>query len=151
MMSKRIWASWTETFNRGKEEYITPEDQLVIRESNMVDIGGCKTELCKAYRAWEHVVNNVSYKDGDRWKTPHETIQTGYGDCKGFTFLLASMFPNLGINESEIYVGELVFPNGEQEFHTWNNVSGDIIDGTGNPEDVNVLEYKPFSSWKVVA
>lgn len=144
-----FWENWISRFDNNVGTYITPQNKKVSKETNMIDIENTNKET--ALNAWMHVRDKIEYSLSKEWKTPQETLEDKVADCEDFTFLLASMFPNLGIKESRMVVGDLIFPDGVRQFHTWNEVDGRIIDATGSIEVVDMLEYDEVESWVIRA
>lgn len=147
---EQFWDNWVERFNEHTERYVRVNNEYVLNEVSKLDINDSDTTFDKARKAWLHVYKNYSYRLSRDWKTPPETINDGEGDCEDFTFLLASMFPNVGITESFIIVGNLYYGDGTMELHTWNEVAGQTIDGTGPPDVVRQLRYDEVKRWKVI-
>lgn len=142
------WDSWVERFERYNPKVITPNNSMVVSESRRIRPGS--DDVDRALNAWDHVMSRIEYGLSPGWKTPQETLKYREADCEDFTFLLASLFPNLGIKESKVVVGELISPTGKSEFHTWNVVAGRVIDATGTQKDVEKLQYKEAESWRIV-
>lgn len=148
LRNRVFWADWMEKFNNNTHKYITPSNGLVVKESEKVKQSVLMGDIEKAMKASDIVFENIEYKLSERWKTPKETLEEAAGDCEDVTFLLASMLPNLGIEESKIQVGRLETEGGH-ELHTWNMVDGKVIDGTGMSTMVDNTKYKPVNTWLI--
>jgi len=144
-----FFANWEDRFQDNWEKYITPQQKMVVEWSNDAVETTSRPDKEIAETMWLYVYDNTEYKLSKKWKTPLETIKSRIGDCEDFTFLLASMFPNAGITTSKVALGEVKFPTGYSEYHTWNIVDGKVIDATGTPESVKKVKYKKTEEWKV--
>lgn len=146
---ERFYSDWEDRFETETDKYITPNDTKVVRaaEKAAARIG---TNKSKAMDAWQYVYDRVDYRLSKEWKEPRQTLMEGVGDCEDVTFLLASMFPNMGIDESKVVLGKLRFPDGYEEAHTWNVVDGKVIDATGSPELEAERTYIADTTWRIV-
>ena len=149
MFNNSLWRRWEKRFEDEIHKFITPDDELVIDMTQETGFLHGSSDWQKAKKAWVHVYKNIDYELSLEWKEPRQTIEEGIGDCEDVTFLLASMFPNMGINESYLAIGDLEFPDGRVEEHTWNIVEGNIADATGSPEDVKGLRYHEKRKWLI--
>lgn len=145
----RFFDEWSERFNDEMGKFITPDNPLVRKWSEGVDILPFLGREDRAKRVWLYVYNNTEYKLSKKWKTPQETIKSRIGDCEDFTFLIASMLMNVGVEESVIALGEIKYPSGRREYHTWNEVGGATADATGSPDSVSKVNYIPHKKWKI--
>jgi len=144
----RFYDDWAERFETEWEQYVRPGDRRVKKWANMAVKDKNKPVEHKAERAWMYVYNNVDYTLSKKWKSPRETINSRDGDCEDVTFLIASMLPNAGVEESKVAVGEI--KHGEKtEYHTWNIVNGKVLDGTGGKDAISNQEYIPEKTWDV--
>jgi len=151
IVEERFWIEWEDRFESESNKFITPrhpevEEAAAVASPTMEASDGEKAVACQ-----EYVFENIEYSLSKKWKTPAETLSSGVGDCEDVTFLIASMLPNMGVNESEIAIGDLVFPNGDVETHTWNIVEGVVADGTGSKETTEVVSYKPETTYRIIS
>lgn len=142
-----FWEEWSDRFDNSTHKFITPGHPLVVKESQKVNVKQSDSEVDRAFKVWLHVHDRIEYKLSRKWKTPEETLKSEIGDCEDVTFLMASMFSNLGIEEHSIVLGDLYFPDDSGEYHTWNVVDGVIMDATGPPEVVKTLTYDQRTRW----
>lgn len=144
-----FWGWWINRFEDEYDKYITPDERMVKRFARKIaTVGG--DDYDRAVRASQYIENKIDYELSKEWKVPRKTINQGRGDCEDVTFLLASVLPNLRVEESEVVVGDLVFPDGEVEEHTWNRVDGKVLDATGPMEVYPRLKYRELNSWTVI-
>lgn len=148
LVRARFWRDWRSRFNDEASIYINPESPEVNMAVNEITYAGSSDEA-KAKAAWDYVYENVDYRLSAEWKLPGQTLTEGEGDCEDVTFLIASMLPNMGVDESYIVLGYLIFPDGRREEHTWNEVNGKVVDATGNPDSVGKLRYTETYRYKV--
>lgn len=146
-----FWRGWVDRFTAESDQYITPRNRRVKSLASRVSYTDSDDSYTKAKSAWLHVYNNMDYELSKRWYTPEEVIKNKSGDCEDFVFLLASVFPNLGITESEVVAGILEYPDGRRAEHVWNRIDGRIVDATGRPSVVANLKYHEIQSWTVIA
>lgn len=144
-----FWEEWTGRIKRQSGKFITPANPLVREHSRKIDTGTGERRDERAVRVWEHVASTIEYKLSKEWKTPGQTLKEGVGDCEDVTFLVASMLPNVGVDESVIKLGE-IDKGGEVEAHTWNVVGGKIIDATAMPGENRGIEYIEKGSIKLI-
>lgn len=149
IMMRNFWEDWKDRFVDNADLYITPDNDTVINAVSSLDIREQDDDIQKAIRAWGYVFKNIDYVLSRRWKTPEETIKEGVADCEDFTFLLASMFETMGIDDHQIRIGDITMPDGRIEQHTWNIVNGSIVDGTGAPNDVEYIDYKTVFEFNI--
>jgi len=147
----RFWIEWEDKFEDDSNSYITPQHPEVGEAASVAMPVAGSTDEQVARAAWRYVYENVDYVLSEEWKTPAQTLREGTGDCEDVTFLIASMLPNMGIDRSSIVIGNLVFPNGKEELHTWNEVNGTVIDATGSQESSELSEYNPETTYKIVS
>lgn len=150
VVERRFWIEWEDKFESDSSSYITPMHPEVEEASAVASpvMGSSDSEIGKA--AWQYVYDNIDYKLSEQWKRPAETLRSGEGDCEDVTFLIASMLPNMGVERSKIAIGDLVFPDGKEEMHTWNVVGGVNIDATGSMRSSELVEYKPKTTYTIV-
>lgn len=146
-----FWSNWLDKFENNSERYITPNTRLVQKEVDKANIDMDDTDFDKAISIWSHVYNEINYELSKYWKPPDETISSRIGDCEDVTFLMASMYPNVGIERSKIGLGYIIFNDGREEQHTWNIVDGNIMDATGSIEVVRSLEYEKVDEITIMA
>lgn len=151
LIESRFYQGWEERFEDETETFITPTNSKVVEISETALMSGFEGQMTSARDAWQWVYTNIDYKLSKEWKTPEQTIREGIGDCEDVTFLIASMLPNMGVDESVVVLGELMFPDGRGQFHTWNEVGDMVIDGTGSMDKVKTLNYVPHKRYKIVA
>lgn len=150
-LGDNFWEEWADRFDRETHKFITISDDLVIKEAKKVNIDNSDTRLDRAFKVWVHVHNEIDYVLSKRWKTPRHTLKEGTGDCEDVTFLLASMFPNVGVHNTEMNLGVLNFEDGRKEYHTWNTVEDTTMDATGPPHIVEQLKYVNRVRWKLIS
>lgn len=138
----RSWNTWTNRLEETKDRFINPQCSEVKQLSACTEVYQDDEELDRAVKAWDTVRDFVNYELSVRWKTPKETVVDERGDCTDMTFLLSSILPNIGVNDSEIRLGMLHFPDGRVEEHVWSVVEGRVIDPTGSQQDVMELHYE---------
>lgn len=147
----RFWIEWEDKFESDSNTYITPLDPEVIEAASVARPEMEADDERVAKEAWRYVYENVDYVLSEEWKTPSQTLREGAGDCEDVTFLIASMLPNMGIPKSEIVLGDLVFPDGSEELHTWNRVGDTVVDATGSIQSSELATYKPRTTYTIVA
>jgi|APHM01.1.fsa_nt_gi Transglutaminase-like enzymes, putative cysteine proteases len=150
LLEANFYQGWQERFENESQMFVTPANSTVKGVSDEALMSGQQGPKTSARDAWNWVYNNIEYKLSKEWKTPEQTIREGIGDCEDVTFLIASMLPNMGVNESKLVLGELMFQDGSQEFHTWNIVDGMVIDGTGSMDKAESLQYNAHKTYKIV-
>lgn len=150
LLLQRFWDDWRDRFLSESDIYITPYSSGVQKAVSSLNISSSDDDVTKAVRAWGYVHKNVDYVLSKRWKTPDETLEEGIADCEDYTFLLASMFEAMGLENHQIRVGDIKLPDGRTEQHTWNIVNGRIVDGTGEPNDVEHIQYKTVFEFNMV-
>lgn len=144
-----FWTWWRNRLTRNSTKFITPDNRYVRKELREIDLDSGSEEQT-IINTWKHVHNTIEYKLSKEWKTPQETIKEGVGDCEDFTFLIASMMNNVGVEDNIIQAGKLTYPHGKESLHTWNAINGMVVDGTGMPEDIRKLKYKKVLEFEVV-
>jgi len=148
-VASRFYDEWKARFEDNWQKYIRPESRRVRRWSRRVENMCQACDTGRPIDAWDYVYENVEYRLSKKWKTPNETIRSGIGDCEDVTFLLASIFPAMGVDTHQIVLGEIIFPDGKSEFHTWNEYQGMVIDATGTPESTDMIQYIPEQKWEI--
>lgn len=146
---REFWKGWIDRFNDESTQYITPDDPTVVEFSNSIGVKPSDSGRQRAMKAWLAVFNHVDYQLSRKWYTPAETLNKADGDCEDMTFLLASIFPNIGVNPTVMAVGDITFFDGRTQQHTWNVVDGMIVDATGRPEVVDTIDYEEVKSWTI--
>lgn len=142
MNDVEFWNNWSRRLEENKDSFIKPNNKDVIDLSRKVSLSNNDMAIDRAYKVWDVVRSNIDYEISVTWKTPSRTIKVGEGDCKDMTFLISSMLPNVGVMSSDICLGILNFPDGISEEHVWNEVDGQVIDATGDQEDIETLNYE---------
>lgn len=142
-----FWQWWANRFESNVDTYITPNNQLVSRRARRSAVG--KTDKQKAMAAWRWLRRETEYELSKLWKVPSQTLRDRKGDCEDYTFLIASLLKAGGSNGHKIKIGELITPDGQRQLHTWNVVSGRVIDATGDPEDVKHVDYNTIRSYTI--
>lgn len=148
MKEARFWKTWKDRFEGEKALYITPNKGSVSQAAERASRRGLSREET-AMNVWDYIYDNVDYILSKRWKTPAETLREGTGDCEDVTFLAASMLVNLGIDDFTLEIGELVYPDGRIELHTWVEVDDLVVDPTGSPRKDPELGYKSVQSYRI--
>ena len=148
MKEARFWKGWQDRFERERDDFITPSHPAVVQAANKASTGATATEDV-ALDAWQYIYDNVSYKLSKEWKEPAQTLREGTGDCEDVTFLAASMLPNMGVDRPKIAIGELTFPSGADELHTWVIAGDTIIDPTGRPRTDLDVSYRPVHKYTI--
>lgn len=86
--------SWQQTKEFAKE-FLEPRPKCLCEKA------WAKANLKEAAKVWRFVKDNIKYKldpTGTQLiKTPSVTIRDGYGDCKAYSILIASLLKNLNI------------------------------------------------------
>jgi len=151
LVEQRFWIEWEDKFESDSNSYITPQHPEVEEAASVASppMGASDAEIGRA--AWDYVYDKVNYKLSKEWKTPAQTLRERTGDCEDVTFLIASMLPNMGVDESKIVIGDLKFPDGREELHTWNEVGGIVIDATGSMSSAEMAEYVPKTTYAIVS
>jgi transglutaminase-like putative cysteine protease len=148
LVEERFFSEWKQRFEGNWEKYITPDDRRVKRWSREAEPEfGDGDDMAAAVQVY--VYRNTDYKLSKKWKTPRETISSKIGDCEDFTFLISSMLPNMGVDSHEIHLGRIQFPDGTQDYHTWNEVDGSVADATGSREAIKRIKYKTDTKWTI--
>lgn len=150
MKQARFWEGWKDRFEGNKERFVTPNHPTVVEAARLAQDGATEEEEI-GYNAWEYIYDNVEYKLSKEWKEPAQTLREGIGDCEDVTFLAASMLPNMGVDSFKVVIGDLVFPSGVIELHTWVEVGDMVIDPTGSPRRNPTIEYKPVQVYRINA
>jgi len=148
MRQARFWKGWKDRFRDERDRFITPTNPAVIEASAQAQ-QGASTDKEVALNAWKYIYDNTEYILGKEWKTPQQTLREKTGDCEDVTFLIASMLKYMGVNNVKIGIGELIFPDGEVELHTWVEVKEKVIDATGEPSLAAEVTYKPVKKYAV--
>jgi len=150
MKEARFWEGWKDRFEGSKDRYITPDNPTVVRAAEAADKGATSPEEI-ALNVWQYIYDNTKYKLSKEWKEPAQTLRDGIGDCEDVTFLAASMLPNMGVRNFKVVIGELIFPSGAKELHTWVEVGDMVIDPTGSPGTSPQIEYRPVQTYRINA
>lgn len=146
-----FWDNWLDRFDRETDKFITPNNEVVVKAVDSLDVTKNSSKMDKVEAVWNYVFDNVEYKLSKKWKTPEETIDSGIGDCEDVTFLTSSMLLRLGVNNF-MCTGDLVDKeDGSKELHTWNRVGDVLIDTTGAPEDMDGLKYSRVECVKLIS
>lgn len=150
MREARFWKIWKDRFEDEKSLFITPNKPSVSQAAERASRRGLNRKRT-AMNIWDYIYNNVDYVLSKRWKTPAETLRESTGDCEDVTFLTASMLVSLGVDDFTIEIGELIYPDGRVELHTWVEVDGLVIDATGRPRREAGLGYRSVQSYRIAA
>jgi len=151
LVEERFWIEWEDKFEDDSQSYITPGNPMVVDASSSAMKRETGDAKAIAEMAWDYVYNNIDYKLSKLWKVPETTLLDKEGDCEDVTFLIASMLPNMGVKRSKIVIGDMVFPDGSETLHVWNEVDGHVIDATGSKESRDLAEYKAKTTYVIVA
>lgn len=148
LQEERFWLEWKDKFTDRYNMYINPDNQTVVNYARSLSVPqeGTDYEIAKAI--WRHIDSEYEYDLTKKWKQPQEAIRKGSGDCEDYVFLLGSLLPNFGVNEFEVVIGEVRVAD-KSEYHTWMRVSGEIVDPTANPDEMEGLEYVEEESFDV--
>lgn len=146
-----FWTRWSRLVEQKSDRYITPTNSNVRSFSDSIEISESDTDIDRAYKVWQEVRNSVEYEMSTAWKTPEETLTLGKGDCQDVTFLIASILPNVGVDNSQVVIGSLQFPDERIEEHTWNRVDNQVIDGTGDMNDIQKLDYDAMKAVDIIS
>ncbi len=144
----RFWTDWDQKFRRNTERYITPDDPVVSREADSLDINQSLPESKIADKLWEYILDEYDYKLSKEWKRPRDTIIEGVGDCEDYCFLIGSLLPNYGVDEFTIVAGKASYREAS-EFHVWMEIGGRVIDPTAEEWKADVIEYNPELSYDI--
>jgi transglutaminase-like putative cysteine protease len=148
IMQERFFSEWKQRFEGNWQKYIKPDDRRVEQWARVAEPGfGDAEEI--AVTTHSYVYNKTDYKLSKKWKTPRETIRSKIGDCEDFTFLISSMLPNMGVESHELHLGKIEFPDGSEDYHTWNEVGGVVVDATGSREAIKRIQYKTDTKWTI--
>ena len=150
MKEARFWKTWKDRFEDERSLFITPNNPSVSQAADRASRRGLSRKET-AMDVWEYIYDNVDYILSKRWKTPAETLRERTGDCEDVTFLAASMLVSLGIDDFTIEIGELIYPDGRVELHTWVEVDDLVVDPTGSPRKNPVLKYRSVQSYRINA
>jgi hypothetical protein len=146
LVEERFFSEWKQRFEGNWRKYIRPDGRRVERWARAAETEfGDAEDIAVAAHAY--VYNNTDYKLSKKWKTPRETIRSKVGDCEDFTFLISSMLPNMGVGSHGLHLGKIQFPDGTQDYHTWNKVDGAVVDATGSREATKRIKYKTDTKW----
>lgn len=148
MREARFWDEWKSRFRDERFRYITPDNPEVERAARRAKVSG-GTDKEQALSAWQYVYKRTAYKLSKEWKTPAQTLRERVGDCEDVTFLIASMLANMGVSDIKVVIGELIFPSGKVELHTWVEVNGMAVDATGSPDIAGKVTYEPVKKYRI--
>lgn len=151
LAEESFWIEWEDKFEDDSDSYITPQNPMVVEASNRATTGRTGDSRSIAKMAWQYVYDNTEYKLSEKWKRPEATLLDKEGDCEDFAFLIASMLPNMGVEESKLVIGDMVYPDGTEQLHVWNVIDGFAVDATGSMDSARRVEYKPRSKYTIVA
>jgi len=148
LVEERFFSEWKQRFESNWQKYIKPDDRRVKRWARAAkpEIGDDED---MAVAAHAYVYNNTDYKLSKKWKTPRETIRSKVGDCEDFTFLISSMLTNMGVESHELHLGKIKFPDGTEDYHTWNVVGGTVADATGSRQAIKRIQYNTDTKWTI--
>jgi hypothetical protein len=135
-------------FEQNRGAYITPDNREVISAARAATKSG-GTDKDQGMAAWSYIHSRVKYVLSREWKTPAQTLREGTGDCEDVTFLAASMLLNMSVSDPQVAVGTLIYPNGDNELHTWVKVDGLVVDPTGSPDRSPEVTYKPVKTYTI--
>jgi len=144
----RFWDTWMARFEQNRGAYITPDNREVISAARAATKSG-GTDKDQGMAAWSYIHSRVKYVLSREWKTPAQTLREGTGDCEDVTFLAASMLLNMSVSDPQVAVGTLIYPNGDNELHTWVKVDGLVVDPTGSPDRSPEVTYKPVKTYTI--
>jgi len=148
MREARFWKGWKDRFEDSNHRFVTPDNPLIVEVSAEAHNGTSSDEEA-ALQAWEYIYDNVEYVLSKEWKEPAQTLRDGTGDCEDVTFLTASMLPNMGVESFKVVIGEMVFPSGAKELHTWVEVGDLAVDPTGSPTEDPSVQYRPVQIYRI--
>lgn len=131
-----------------KKLCITPNDPIV---KNTVD--SIMRDKFPLYPGWmaikDWIASNIeySYDNGDHWKLPRETIQSGYGDCEDYSILMVSMLRAAGwsVNEAYVVIGKP--KSGSGGWHAWVRLNVDIIGWQNLEPQYGTLDWLVLSDY----
>ncbi len=77
-------------------------DDAALRSTASEVTGGCRTDTCKVFKIYRHMLASVEYIEdpvmgGEHISSPRDTLKRGGGDCEDLTALLNSYLENMGI------------------------------------------------------
>lgn len=108
-----------------------------------------KDDLETCYNVWKFIKTNIRYiadpSGHEKVKSPHQTIQDGYGDCKSMSLLGVDLLRELGIDADYMFVAWKPF--GEVQHVYIVTTKGIIIDAVHTRFNE---EVKPFFNAKIV-